>query len=88
MKTLLFLLFATSAIADTALDQPAVASGSRVMSRDAFWNKSYREERRRNPAGTEAAWCAAADAKTKDARATRGAKLVQLVPRVDVHIYR
>jgi hypothetical protein len=87
MKTIILLLaLATTALADTALDKPAKAVG-RVFTKDAFWNKTYREERRRNPGGTEAQWCAAADAKEKE-RLRRASGFTQNTSPVNVFIYR
>jgi hypothetical protein len=87
MKTIILLLaLATTALAETALDQPAKAGG-RVFTKDAFWNKTYREERRRNPGGNEALWCAAADAKEKE-RMRRATGFTQNTSPVRVFIYR
>ncbi len=87
MKTIFFLLlFSFTAFADTALDKPAKAGG-RVFTRDPFWNKTYREERRRNPGGTEQQWCAAADAKEKE-RMRRATGFTQNTSPVNVFIYR
>ena len=87
MKTIILLLFLTAtALAETALDKPAKAGG-RVFTKDAFWNKTYREERRRNPGGTEQQWCAAADAKEKE-RLRRATGFTQNTAPVNVFIYR
>ena len=88
MKTIMLLvLIASPVMADTLLDKPATVQGSKVYGRDAYWNKAYREARGRNPGGTEAQWCAVADAKVKERRAAAGSSVPMYMQRKSVDVY-